>query len=127
MSEQASQKQKKATALVLQGQSVSSAMLEAGYTPASAKNPKNLTQTKYFIDIMEKHGVTDDKIAKVLDEGLGAVKNGEADYSTRHKYMETALKVKKLTEGEEKGGGDITINIINYSRDEIDGTVDDSA
>lgn len=94
----ASAKQKKATELVLKGQSVSSAMREAGYTEASAKNPKNLTETRYFLDIMEKHGVTDEKIAKVMSEGLEAKHKGEVDHGMRHKYLETALKVKKLTE-----------------------------
>lgn len=64
-----------------------------------------------FTDILEKHGVTDDKLASVLMDGLeanrtiSAIAGKEAnggtvdfvdvpDYATRHKYLETGLKVK---------------------------------
>jgi hypothetical protein len=35
--------------------SVSAAMREAGYSAATAKNPKNLTKTKTFTDLLEKY------------------------------------------------------------------------
>lgn len=67
--------------------------------------------TLSFTDILEKHGVTDDKLASVLLDGLeanrtistisGKEANGGTvdfvdvpDYAVRHKYLETGLKVK---------------------------------
>jgi dihydroorotase-like cyclic amidohydrolase len=64
-----------------------------------------------FVDILEKHGITDDKLASVLLDGLeanrtistisGKEANGGTvdfvdvpDYAVRHKYLETGLKVK---------------------------------
>jgi hypothetical protein len=73
----------------------------------AGENLKKLT----FTDILEKHGVTDDKLASVLLDGLeanrtistisGKEANGGTvdfvdvpDYAVRHKYLETGLKVK---------------------------------
>lgn len=99
-------RQIKAAQYIAQGDSASKAMIKAGYTPASAKNPKNLTGSQSFLEIMEKHGITDDKITQVLNEGLAATKtiamgkdedafvDVQPDYMVRHKYLETALRLK---------------------------------
>jgi len=64
-----------------------------------------------FTDIMDRHGLTDDKLAAVLNEGLEAARSISAiagteanggtvdfvevpDFAVRHKYLETALKLK---------------------------------
>ena len=66
-------KQKKAIAILGEkGGSISGAMREAGYSPMTAKNPDKLTNTpafKTFVDI-------------------------QPDHQTRHKFVETAIKVK---------------------------------
>jgi len=103
-------KQKKAAEFIAKGDSVSKAMKKAGYTEASAKNPRNLTKSQSFIEIMEKHGITDDKLSTVLNEGLAATKavvmgtkseesfvDIQPDFAIRHKYLETALKLKGHT------------------------------
>lgn len=101
-------KQKKALVnLVENGGNVSKAMLDAGYSPNTAKTPSKLTESVGFIQYLESAGVTDEKIARVLNEGLGATKtvvmgieskesfvDVQPDYQTRHKYLETAIKVK---------------------------------
>lgn len=66
-----------------------------------------------FADLMEEGGITDTKLNKVLDEGLeanrviSAMNTGKQatgatadfidvpDHAVRHKYLETALKLKK--------------------------------
>lgn len=102
------EKQKKAVAILVEdGGSVSGAMRKAGYSPATAKTPSKLTDSPAFIDYLEKAGVTDQKLAQVLNEGLNATKavvmaaetndsfvDIQPDYQTRHKYLETAIKVK---------------------------------
>lgn len=62
-------------------------------------------------DIMERMGITDDRLMQVLDEGLEATRSVSPttgkpsdeqsvefvdipDYQTRHKYLETGLKLK---------------------------------
>lgn len=93
---------------------ISKSMREAGYSEATAKNPKNLT-TSLAWDDMVKEFLPDDLLIKVQVEGLGAttVKSSFSepdkvvkDYSVRHKYLETALKIK----GHLKDKVDVTSN-----------------
>lgn len=80
---------------------VSKAMRDAGYPPITAKNPKNLTESKAFQELMSE-AITDKKLIKVIDDGLTANKTFAVDesvvevpdHATRHKFLETALKVK---------------------------------
>jgi len=52
---------------------VSRAMLEAGYDPTTAKNPKNLTQSKSWMVLMDQY-IPDDKLLAKHEEALEAVK-----------------------------------------------------
>lgn len=106
----ATEKQKRAIAKVLEnGGNVSKAMKESGYSDAMAKNPQKLTQSQAFQHYMEQSGVTDKKLADVLKDGLEANKtivmgkessesfvDIQPDHPTRHKYLETALKIKGI-------------------------------
>ena len=84
-------------------------MREAGYSPATAKTPQKLTESKAFAQIMEESGITDIKLSEVLKDGLEATKavvmgkestesfvDVQPDYAIRHKYLETGLKMKGL-------------------------------
>lgn len=100
------------------GKPVSTSMLENGYSPATAKNPLLLTESKGWQELMEEY-YPDRDLMEVGKEGLHAmkpigamilVKKGEngtetilkenegmievADHQTRHKFLETALKLK---------------------------------
>lgn len=106
-------RQQKAIAHILEGDSARQAMLKAGYRENVADNPKNLTETKVFKDTLEKLGISDEKLATVLGEGLEAtkpivmgIKSEESfvdvipDHPTRHKFLETALKLKGYSKDE---------------------------
>ncbi len=64
---------------------------------ANPQKTEKLTQSNGWKELMEKF-ISDDKLAKVLDEGLEAGKKTEEgiepDYAVRHKYLETGLKLK---------------------------------
>lgn len=103
----ATQRQKKAIANVIAGDSVSKAMLKAGYSPNTAKNPKELTKTPVFLQTMERLGISDEKLAQRINEGLDATRavvmgtkseesfvDIQPDFMVRHKYVETSLKLK---------------------------------
>lgn len=80
-------RQKKAIEKVMEGRgkvSVSKAMREANYSPKTAKNPKNLTESKAWIEIMEK-GLPDEELMEVH---RGLLK------STRIEHMIFPLKIK---------------------------------
>lgn len=87
--------------LVENGGNVSKAMRDAGYSEMTAKTPQKLTESKAFNELMSE-AITDAKLIKVIDDGLTANKtfteDGEIidvpDHAVRHKFLETALKVK---------------------------------
>ena len=59
--------------------------------------------------------IPDSLLVKVHKEGLKSVDNeGNTDYNARHKYLDTAYKLKKLYE--DNGGGNKTL-IINVSEE----------
>lgn len=49
---------------------VSRSMIEAGYSPASANNPKALTDSKGFKQLMKEAGLTENLIATSLVEDI---------------------------------------------------------
>jgi hypothetical protein len=57
-----------------------------------------------FSEMLDAVGLTDDDLAAAVKEGRNATRaivvngkvQGVADYAVRHKYLETALKVKKI-------------------------------
>jgi hypothetical protein len=102
---------------------VSKAMKEAGYPPTTYANPSNLTNSKGFRELIDQMGITDEKLIKVLDEGLGATKavvmgvkseesfvDVQPDYAIRHKYLETGLKLKGYARDEPLN---FNVNFIN--------------
>lgn len=93
-------------------------MVKAGYSKTTASTTGKLTNTKGWNALLQKH-IPDSKLAKVLDEGLEASdvvvdKDGltiaeNPDFAVRHKYLETALKLKakfpKEGQGEDASDG----------------------
>lgn len=91
---------------------VSRAMLEAGYDPTTAKNPKNLTESKAWNEMMEEY-LPDNKVLQTHAEALEANKVISAkiigkdadgntddfievpDHPTRLKAVELTYKVKR--------------------------------
>ncbi len=102
-------KQKKAVDnMVDNGGNVSKAMTEAGYSPATAKTPQKLTQSKGFEELLEEY-LPDSMLLKALQEDIeGKTKN-------RKPELELAFKVKgKLTDRLDVGG-DLTVTVVNYA------------
>lgn len=113
-------KQRKAAALVIgnlqapKPQPIGAILIQAGYSLPVSKKPTKVTESEGFIKCIEEAGATDDKLAQVLNEGLaamsyiktervegvgkGRLKTEEVvvmpDLNTRHRYLETALKLK---------------------------------
>lgn len=113
-------KQRKAFNKVMKsdGISVSKAMVDVGYSPATANRPAVLTRSKGWEELMEKH-LPDKLLSKKHREGLEAtIKKpylvdrddkgrpiyeyiSEEDFSTRHKYLDSAYKLKGRYKDEE--------------------------
>ena len=76
------------------GESTGGAMINEGFSPSTAATPKNLTETEGW-KILAKNYYPDEKIARRIGEGLDATdKDERPDFNARHKYVDTALKVK---------------------------------
>jgi hypothetical protein len=126
---------------ILQGKNPTQAMRDAGYAAATAntKAGKKLQKLAPTIQkLMEQRGLSDDRLLDVLDDGLRANKviscniialdkNGMKDadsmtkdfvdvddHPTRHKFLETALKLKGHMDKKDDQAG-VTI-IINAER-----------
>lgn len=124
----ATEKQKKAIANVVEnGGNVSKAMRDAGYSHETAKNPNKLTGSKSWEELMDEN-FGDEKIQSLIEEGLYADKPaGEQgtvpDYPTRHKYIDTVMKLKDKYPAQKKavdltsGGEKLSISFDDVFKD----------
>jgi len=88
------EKQKRAfKEIVENGSNKKDAMIKAGYSKNTAIAPTKMTETKGWEKLMEEH-IPDDLLSKVHNEGLEAVSNKKPDFGVRHKYLDTAYKLK---------------------------------
>jgi len=116
-----------AVKLVENGGNVSKAMIDAGYSPATAKTPQKLTQSEGFQMLMQQMGITDELLVETIKGVLSANKmvvmgkestdsfvDIQPDHPTRHKFLETTLKLKGLSKGE----GSTSITFIAHAREQ---------
>lgn len=89
---------------ILSGKSIVQAALSAGYSESYAHNLRLKDRKRVrsaMIEALEDRGLDAGRFAKVLDEGLTATKaileDGRLvempDHGTRHRFLETGLKV----------------------------------
>jgi hypothetical protein len=126
MQNEPNMRQKKTLEVMLDnGGKMSPAMKEAGYGEGYAKNPNKLATTKTWKQLVDER-LSDDKLSRVLDEGLEATnEKGRADFFARHRYVETSLKVRNklvehhdLTSEGEKIGGFVVVKTVPASKEE---------
>lgn len=86
-------KQRQVFKRVMKGEPVSKAMVEVGYSEKTAVNPQQMVRTKGWKELLDSQ-LPDKLLMKVHKEGLKASKDEEPDYAVRHKYLDTAYKIK---------------------------------
>lgn len=101
------ERQKRAVKNIGKYRTEAEGLVKAGFSPSYAKSGL-IKRTKPFKDLMEKN-LPDNLLLKVHKEGLSAGKKifknnnesgevefmgEEPDYPTRHKYLDTAYKIK---------------------------------
>ena len=79
--------------------SVSKAMRESNYALATAKNPKNLTESAGFLELCDEIGLTDNFLTKALVADIKAKKGNrkpelELGYKVRGRLKDDADKAK---------------------------------
>lgn len=110
-------KQQKAAALIIENHgNISKSMRQAGYTAATAKNPKNLTQSPGFKELLASYGPDLKKAFKTTDDLMEA--NNENDYpnwNARAKGVELTFKAHGVgDDAQVRIGDNITVNIQTY-------------
>lgn len=74
-------------------------MVDAGYDPTTAKNPKNLLDSKGFMELMDSYGLTDDLIITSLTEDI------KTKPGNRTPELQLAVKMRgRMTEKLDLGG-----------------------
>lgn len=108
-------KQRKALDKIIENRgNVSRAMREVGYEENTAKNPKNLTESKGFIQLLEEEGLTDSFLTKALVADIKSKKGN------RKPELELGFKVRgRLKENENQGNTYNTIIIADEQRARI--------
>lgn len=83
------------------------ALISAGFSEGTAQKPKNVTNTKGWQQLLDEY-LPDEDLAKAHKEGMLAIKTERGideegnikyfipDYAVRHKYLDTAYKLKRM-------------------------------
>lgn len=79
--------------VVENGGNVSKAMRDAGYSDNTAHTPEKLTTSKGWLELVEEK-LPDSLLAQKHLEGLNATNKDGIDYAVRHRYLDTAYKIK---------------------------------
>lgn len=104
---------------------IGKAMIDAGYSEATAKCPsKNLTNTDAWKTMMDED-FPEEEVSKTIGMGMKATKRKyyvnedgkkrwvqDPDHATRHKYVETALKLRGRMKDTSASSINITIEKI---------------
>ena len=114
----ATAKQRRAVNIMAEnGGVVSKAMLEAGYSPMTAQDPKKLTESIGFKEICEEHGLTDGLILKSL------VFDIKKKPKNRKPELELAAKIKGMLKEENKPEGNTVYQFNWYAGPDNNNTV----
>lgn len=117
-------KQRKALSnMVGNGGNATKAMLDAGYSKATANTPSKLTSSKAFQGLLEKIGINDKVLATKGKEFLAAKKpygkKKISDYQIQHKAWETFLKLKGYLKGSSGDSDEETTELTNEELDRL--------
>jgi len=105
------------------GRSVSRAMVEAGYSPMTAKRPDKLTKSKGFQELAREY-LPDNLLLEKHVEGLEATKiiishtepdKEVPDFLIRHKYLETGYKIRQKLVDSDVKDEKIIVNLIQFN------------
>jgi hypothetical protein len=97
--------------LIINGGNKGKALKDAGYSDATAKNPKLVLESKGFMELCDQYGLTEELILTALVEDIqGKPKNRKAE-------LELAAKIRKMTTDkvETDVSGNINVNIIKFA------------
>lgn len=125
---------------VVKGLTPTEAMRQAGYAESTALSKQGQKSEKvrdFIVELMDEQGLSLRELLEVLKDGLGATKQialpdmsimEVPDYAVRHKFLETALKLRGYLQKQEvnlsnPGSGPLKVT-VNFVRTTIAGEVE---
>lgn len=91
---------------------VTELMRESGYSETTARtHQKIVTESKNFIELLNKYGASDKRIATVLGQGLSAKNGKKIDHTVRARFAELTMRAKGLLK--ESGSSELT-SLANF-------------
>ena len=114
----ATQRQRKAVEKIVENRgNVSKSMREAGYLDTTAKNPKNLTESKGYLETLDELGLTDKLlVTSLVDDIKKKPQNRKAEIELGSKMRGMLVERKDIT----SGGDKLTIALVEYVGDDAD-------
>ena len=112
------------------GGNISKAMKKHNYSPATINNPKNVTETDSWKELMDKYLPDEllvEKHRELLNKkevitknnmtsgGIDVIPTGEIDVTAVAKGLDMAHKLKGKYQAEAKGDTNIQINVMNFN------------
>ena len=93
----------------IHGKSVSRAMRTSKkpYSPKTAKNPKNLTESKGFKEVLDKYGLTEGFITKALVEDI------RKKPQERYSELNLGADILGMKKSSEAGGAKVNILVVS--------------
>lgn len=121
-------KQRKFVEGLVEGKSMYQAAVDANYSEKTANNagrdirdlPGTQTLIKNLREALELEGITPQYLAEKIKAGIDRAVYDHKDLSARHKYIETAIKVR----GEiiDKSDVSFTVEVVNYAEQKDNST-----
>ena len=90
---------------------VSKSMEEVGYSKASAKNPKNLTESKGYLEALDEVGLTQELLTSSLTNDIKEKGELPIEKRNRTRELELGMKARNML-GQSVDGGGTVINLL---------------
>jgi len=98
---------------------VSKSMEEVGYSKASAKNPKNLTESKGYLEALDEVGLTQELLTSSLTNDIKEKGELPIEKRNRTRELELGMKARNMLGQSGEGGGTV-INLLLSVNDKED-------
>lgn len=96
-------------------------MRKAGYAKSTSEHPHTIVKSNHFLELLERHGVTDRRIATVIKDGLFAKDGKKKDHNVRYRFVNLACQLKgHLKEGDNGGLESITQMVEGLKKFDIE-------
>ena len=98
---------------------ITKSMREAGYSEASVQNPKNLTESKGYLEALDEVGLTQELLTSSLTNDIKEKGELPIEKRNRTRELELGMKARNMLGQSGEGGGTV-INLLLSVNDKED-------